>query len=594
MAELDDRFVKRGYWVDWSKGPVMGQTYTVDAQTGTLIVAVLTILASVATAQLWSLLTFVLHQVRAHGMGSEGLFWQQQALLRTMPTPAAFLADSFKLSWAWRSRVSHSVLRSLPVLAFALFFTIGSIAGGISTSYAVDNSNIEVLPAPCPWNETMCSGEGSNAIVMDSGVLDMRMHFGLNIAEKDTVKLRRRTTCNVLPREGHIFKRPAEYLNRGNPAERWTLEYGSWKGVPEYQRPEVTFNVPSVLVEHQMSYYTTAMMSYIHSDSVSGFITPLPEMNRSDADVALISVWSNAVVYEKPVEDPLFAAHRVEERQQSSGKNKTLYWSDHYAGLVGCAQQIQFCYPRADQEDFCTPLGPGPAPDTPTTSYPSATPLQSSLLTLLQSISRITDLNRSPQLGNLRASKSIMPTIPGDRMLCQALRMRKAGGFANVNVFALVFLTTVAAVVTFLNVFILRFCIFLSRFRRALAPRIERWVQDGVFHLQRRAFEARGEGTWVDLEKEIPVTRVREMLGDLGVASHTLKEEKSVGSFETGESSGDRGKRKVVREEGYEMKEDVEWRRFRVSVGRVDTSATLVDGDAGADEIEKNGKGGKL
>lgn len=145
MAELDDRFVKRGYWVDWSKGSVMGQTYTVDAQTGTLIVAVLTILASVATAQLWSLLTFVLHQFRAHGTASEGLFWQQQALLRTMPTPTAFLADSFKLSWAWRSKVRHSVLRSLPVLAFAVFFTIGSIAGGISTSYAVDNSNIEVL-----------------------------------------------------------------------------------------------------------------------------------------------------------------------------------------------------------------------------------------------------------------------------------------------------------------------------------------------------------------------------------------------------------------------------------------------------------------
>jgi hypothetical protein len=43
MAELDDRFVKRGYWVDWSKGLIMGQTYTVDAQTGTLIVAILTI-----------------------------------------------------------------------------------------------------------------------------------------------------------------------------------------------------------------------------------------------------------------------------------------------------------------------------------------------------------------------------------------------------------------------------------------------------------------------------------------------------------------------------------------------------------------------
>jgi hypothetical protein len=238
-----------------------------------------------------------------------------------MPTPTAFLTDSLKISWAWRSKVRHSLLRSLPVLAFALFFTIGSIAGGISTSYAVDNSNIEVLvdspfcgrinntkvfsgnqqgvsilathgdsiqsyatncyqnsssfpavcrntyhrpnitfstePVSCPWNDTMCSGEGSSAVAMDSGVVDMRTHFGFNIAEKDTVKFRRRTVCNVLPREGHIFKRPAEYLNRGNPAERWTLEYGSWKGVPQYQRPEVTFNVASVLVEHQMSYYTT-------------------------------------------------------------------------------------------------------------------------------------------------------------------------------------------------------------------------------------------------------------------------------------------------------------------------------------------------
>lgn len=82
------------------------------------------------------------------------------------------------------------------------------------------------------------------------------------------------------------------------------------------------------------------MMSYVNSDSVNNNLTPLPEMNRTDADVALVSVWSNAVVYEKPVEDPLFAAHRAEERQQSSGKNKTLYWADHYAGVVGCAQQV--------------------------------------------------------------------------------------------------------------------------------------------------------------------------------------------------------------------------------------------------------------
>lgn len=320
MSELDDRFVKRGYWVDWSKGPIMGQTFTVDAQTGTLVVAILTILASIATAQLWNLVTFTIHQVRADGKPAEGMVWQQQVLLRTMPTPTAFLADSIKISWAWRRTVSHSMLRGLPVLALAFVFAIGSIAGGISTAYAVDNSNIEVLvdsphcgrinetkvmttetgdvfgalgdaiqsyatncyqnssslpavcrntfhrpnitfsavPADCPWNETMCSGEGSAAVAMDSGLIDVRTHFGVNVAEKDTVRFRRRTVCNVLPRTGHIFKRDKEYLAaRGNPAERWMLEYGSWKGVPEAKRPEVTFNINSVLVEHQMSYFVT-------------------------------------------------------------------------------------------------------------------------------------------------------------------------------------------------------------------------------------------------------------------------------------------------------------------------------------------------
>jgi hypothetical protein len=322
MAELDDRFVKRGYWVDWSKGQIMGQTYTVEAQTGTILVALLTILASISTAQLWNLATFTIHQMRAHGNAAEGMYWQQQVLLRTMPTPTAFLADYLKISWAWRSKVPHSFLRSLPMLAFGLLFAIGSIAAGISTAYAVDNSNIEVLvdsphcgrlnntkivtgsssgtpiftalgdsiqsyavncyqnssslpaicrntfhrpnitfstePAPCPWNDTMCTGEGSSAVTMDSGVVDLRKHFGLNVAEKDSVRIRRKTTCNVLPREGHVFKRPPEFLKaRGNPAERYTLEYGSWKGVPAAKRPEVTFNINAVLVEHQMSYFTT-------------------------------------------------------------------------------------------------------------------------------------------------------------------------------------------------------------------------------------------------------------------------------------------------------------------------------------------------
>ena len=64
---------------------------------------------------------------------------------------------------------------------------------------------------------------------------------------------------------------------------------------------------------------------------------------------------------------------------------------------------------------------------------------------------------------------------------------------------------------------LLRFLIFMSRFRRAswIGPRIERWVQDGVLQLQRRAFEARRQGSWIHSDKEVPITVRRETLSDL-------------------------------------------------------------------------------
>lgn len=59
----------------------------------------------------------------------------------------------------------------------------------------------------------------------------------------------------------------------------------------------------------------------------------------------------------------------------------------------------------------------------------------------------------------------------------------------------------------------------MARFRAALAPRIDHWVQDGIFQLQRRAFEAQGQGCWKNLEQEIPITLDGENLRELPVES---------------------------------------------------------------------------
>lgn len=170
------------------------------------------------------------------------------------------------------------------------------------------------------------------------------------------------------------------------------------------------------------------------------------------------------------------------------------------------------------------------------------------------------------------------PTSLGDRKLCQSLRMRKSGGFANINVFALAFLTTFAILISMFSMFVLRFCIFLSRFRKALAPRIDRWVQDGIFQLQRRAFDAQDEGHWVGLEKEIPITDQRVRLNQLYDTVPIVKEMKPARSFETA-SEQEQGTQKDESRNEKEEEEEPEWKRFRVSVMRVDTSATLVGGD---------------
>lgn len=85
----------------------------------------------------------------------------------------------------------------------------------------------------------------------------------------------------------------------------------------------------------------------------------------------------------------------------------------------------------------------------------------------------------------------------------------------NINVFALAFVLSLSLTITILDLLLLRFLMFLSKFRRAFSPGIEEWIGDGVFQLQRRAYEANGEGTWKLLDKEVPTTTGAEQLSVL-------------------------------------------------------------------------------
>lgn len=145
MSEVDDRYVNRGFWLNVEQGTILGRTLTVDSRTGTIIVALLAVMASLATTHLWNIVAFSYHQFRASGGPRDAFFQQQQVLLRTLAPPGSFIADCVKLWWLWRKRQNHAFKRSIAQVIVAMTFVATTIAVGVFSSYVASSTNLQIL-----------------------------------------------------------------------------------------------------------------------------------------------------------------------------------------------------------------------------------------------------------------------------------------------------------------------------------------------------------------------------------------------------------------------------------------------------------------
>jgi hypothetical protein len=146
MSQLPAQYVKRGMWINEEEGHIFGRVITADSQTGGLVVAILAVVTAFGSTHLWNLVTFFYHQMRVNNARPlDGLYRQQQALLRTLPTPSALVSDWIRLWWAWRHRTQAPFLRSLPQILLGSLFAIATIAVSLASSYIVDTTNILVL-----------------------------------------------------------------------------------------------------------------------------------------------------------------------------------------------------------------------------------------------------------------------------------------------------------------------------------------------------------------------------------------------------------------------------------------------------------------
>ena len=72
-----------------------------------------------------------------------------------------------------------------------------------------------------------------------------------------------------------------------------------------------------------------------------------------------------------------------------------------------------------------------------------------------------------------------------------------------------------SGVIVAIDLILLRSLLHLRKYKPWLGRRVDRWLQDGVFQLQRRAHEAHGSGIWKDLSEEVPVTTEKILLPEL-------------------------------------------------------------------------------
>lgn len=113
-----------GVWINWSQGPIRGATLTLDARNSGLLTAFIATFVTIVGAQLWKILSYIIHQLRSRRSPQDGLYHQQQVVFRNSVTPGSAAWTFLLQGWYWGASIKLPWLRTLPWLLFALLYIV--------------------------------------------------------------------------------------------------------------------------------------------------------------------------------------------------------------------------------------------------------------------------------------------------------------------------------------------------------------------------------------------------------------------------------------------------------------------------------------
>ena len=214
-------YVFEGIWMDWSKTSVRGMTLTLTVEHATLLTNSLALFVTLAGGQLWTILRFSLHQIRAQQSRTTQTHRtahdQQQVVLKNTMTDLGTAQYMFVLFWKLRhahttsKATRYAVLISvLAILHAALFLTAGAFS---STLTAAGSKVLSRSPFCGVWNETYYTlmDGGANGASKEIFALSAQFNakygddiqLSIEYAQKcylDAETYATSSTCDVLPK----------------------------------------------------------------------------------------------------------------------------------------------------------------------------------------------------------------------------------------------------------------------------------------------------------------------------------------------------------------------------------------------------------
>ncbi|KAF8851543.1 hypothetical protein BDZ45DRAFT_695838 [Acephala macrosclerotiorum] len=139
-----------GFWTNWAKGPATGSTLTLSNRNGAVLIAALAIFIQLAGGRSWTIISFIVHQIRTTRQARDGVYHQQQVTLRNNNSDISAIWQFTKIGWAWRSRSGRSFRDSLILISTGVIHLVAFVAAGILSSH-ITSTGSQVLIARSPY-----------------------------------------------------------------------------------------------------------------------------------------------------------------------------------------------------------------------------------------------------------------------------------------------------------------------------------------------------------------------------------------------------------------------------------------------------------